>query len=110
MLIFTFEVYLLKSLIVNHWNVCSLYSNNTIEPPDVSDVRINHGSLLRIGCWGCSQLAEKLHVTILLLQFKDFFKDFFCQLGERNVNISNELNVLDVYQSAYYIGLLAKFK
>ena len=43
--IFTFLVYLLKSPMVNHWNVMQLYYNNNIESRDVSDAEVNHGSL-----------------------------------------------------------------
>ena len=55
------------------------------------------------------QLAEKLHVTVLLLQFSAFITFFVKVLVERNENISNELNFSDVYQNVNCTGLLGKF-
>ena len=53
------------------------------------------------------RLAERLPVNVLL-QFYRLYKIFCKVLFETNVNISNELNFSDVYQSVNYIGLLAK--
>ena len=57
--IFTFLVYLLKSPIVNHWNVMLLYFNNNIEPNDVNDVKINMSFFSLVGRRRCSAVRRK---------------------------------------------------
>ena len=47
LLIFTFLMYLLKSPIVNHWNIMCLRSNYNIGSCNVNDVKISHGSEYR---------------------------------------------------------------
>ena len=81
---FTFLVYLLKSLIANHWNILYLHSNNSIEPCDVNDVNEYTMALCNlIGHWwyhdlidALPKLAEKLHVKGLLLQYMSSYKVF----------------------------------
>ena len=50
--------------------------------------------------------ARKCFTASVLVLTYDFF---FKVLIKTNVNINNELNFSDVYRSANYLGLLAKF-
>ena len=56
-----------------------------------------------------SLLAETVNVIFLLLQFKAYIKLFIKVFTKTYVNISNELNFSDIYQSVNYIGSLRKF-
>ena len=64
--IFTFLVYLLKSPIVNYWNVMLLYFNNNIEP---NDVKINMSFFLLVGRRRCSAVRRKTARNVLRLEF-----------------------------------------
>ena len=71
--IFTFLVYSTEELIINHWNVNVVDILIISESCDVSDVKMNHGSLKLIGrpahhkvIDADPQLAEKLRVNVLL--------------------------------------------
>ena len=58
----------------------------------------------------CSAVSRKTAFKCFTASFfSAYIKVFVKVLTETNVNISNELNVSDVYRSVNYIGSLAKF-
>ena len=93
-------------------------SNLHVMSHDFKGLKMNHGSpqsdwtsAISWHRWRCSAVSKKtvckcFPASILVLTSDLFFVNV---LTEMNVNISNEHNFPDVYQSANYIGSPAKF-
>ena len=62
-----------------------------------------------IGRRGCYRVGKKTVYKHLNTSILALIRFFVRVLIEIKVNISNELNFSDVYQSVNYTGLLAKF-
>ena len=62
-----------------------------------------------IGCRCGSAVSRKLQLMFYCFNFSPEIRFFYKNLIETNVNISNELNLPDVYRSVDYIWSLAKF-